>query len=60
LIIASKSAEDKVRVDLVESPEGAAGAAEEEALAVVVTAAANAEDLALHQHLSIVCPRQRQ
>jgi alkylhydroperoxidase/carboxymuconolactone decarboxylase family protein YurZ len=60
LIIASKSAGDKVRVDPVESPEGAAGAAEEEALSVVVTAAAGVEDLALRQHLSMVCPRRRQ
>jgi alkylhydroperoxidase/carboxymuconolactone decarboxylase family protein YurZ len=60
LIIASKSAGDKVRADLVESPEEVAGAAEEEALSVVVTIAADAEDLALHQHLSIVCPQQRQ
>jgi hypothetical protein len=60
LIIASRSAGDKVRVDPVESPEEAAGAAEEEALSVVVMIAADAEDLALRQHLSIVCPRQRQ
>jgi alkylhydroperoxidase/carboxymuconolactone decarboxylase family protein YurZ len=60
LIIASKSAGDKVRADHVESPEEAAGAAEEEALSVVVMTAADAEDLALRQHLSIVCPRRRQ
>jgi len=34
----------------VESPEEAAGAAEEEALSVVVMTAADAEDLALRQH----------
>lgn len=60
LIIASRSAGDKVRADPVESSEEAAGAAEEEALSVVVMTAADAEDLALRQHLSIVCPRWRQ
>jgi hypothetical protein len=57
LIITSKSAGDKVRADHVESPEEAA---EEEALSVVVMTAADAEDLALRQHLSIVCPRRQQ
>jgi len=49
-----------VRVDSVESLEGAAGATEEEALSVVVKATADAEDLALRQRLSVVCPRRRQ
>jgi hypothetical protein len=54
LIIASRSAGDKVRADPIESPEEAAGAAEEETLSVVVMIAADAEDLTLRQHLSIV------
>jgi hypothetical protein len=56
LIIASKSGGDKVKADPVESPKGAAGAIEEEVLSVMVTAATDAEDLDLCQHLSIVCP----
>jgi hypothetical protein len=51
LIIALKSAGDKVRADPVESLEEAA---EEEALSIVVMTVADAEDLALRQHLSIV------
>jgi hypothetical protein len=48
LIIASKSAGDKVRADPVELLEEATGAAEEEVLSVVVMTVADAEDLALH------------
>jgi hypothetical protein len=55
LIIASKSAGDKVGENPVDSPKGAARAIEEEVLSVLVTAATEAEDLALRQHLSIAC-----
>jgi hypothetical protein len=57
LIIASKLVGDKVRADPGDLPEGTAG---EGAQAIVVTAVADVEDLALRQHLSIVCPRLRQ
>jgi hypothetical protein len=56
LMIASQLARDKVRVDPEDSPDGEAG---EGALSVVVTATADVEDLALRQHLSIVCPGRR-
>jgi len=55
-MIASQLARDKVRVDPEDSPDGEAG---EGALSVVVTATADVEDLALRQHLSIVCPGRR-
>jgi hypothetical protein len=54
LTIASNLTRDKVKVNPEDSPEVAA---EEEALAVMATVAADALDLALLQHLLIVCPR---
>jgi hypothetical protein len=55
--ITSKLAGNKVKVNPKDLPEVVVG---ERALIVGVTAAANALDLVLFQHLSIVCPRCQQ
>jgi hypothetical protein len=54
LIIALKLAGDKVKVDLKDLPEVAV---EERTLSVLVTAKTDTLDLALRQHLLMVCPQ---